>query len=214
MINKLNLKSNDVNFEYEDTNIRKIDKPKRFLEKIDTKQSHLFMGYRTDITYRHDLYPAYVLFCMMFGENSFSTLFNKVREELGLAYSIYASSSPIRNICLVYAGIDTSNVNLTIKAIKECLNSYNDENIEKNKQYFEILLNEAKNEFKNEYINSLDSEEFMVSDNLKRKLTNRRTLFELYKDSLKVTLEDIGKIKDHLWLDTIYVLKGMGEKDE
>ena len=137
-----------------------------------------------------------------------------MREELGLAYTIYASANPVRNLCTVYAGVDSNNINKAIKAIKNCLNSYNIHNINKNREYFENLLNEAKSEFKNEYINSIDNQEYIVSNNLKYYLTDRRTLEELYNDSLLVTLDDISKIKDHLWLDTIYVLKGLGENNE
>ncbi|MBQ7277124.1 MAG: insulinase family protein [Bacilli bacterium] len=214
LLNKLNLRTNNVNIEYEDKNLYRIIKTKRYVEKLEIKQSHIYMGYRTDLFYRHELYAAYILFCLMFGESPFSSLFRKVREKLGLAYTIYASANPVRNLCTVYAGVDSNNINKAIKAIKDCLNSYNIHNINKNREYFENLLNEAKSEFKNEYINSIDNQEYIVSNNLKYYLTDRRTLEELYNDSLLVTLDDISKIKDHLWLDTIYVLKGLGENNE
>lgn len=210
----IGVKSNDIELEYEDNRVVTNPVNKRITEKALIKQAHIYLGFRTDMVYRSDLYPSYILFSIMFGELPSSTLFSKIREEQGLCYSIYSSVFPIRNFFYIYAGVENKNIDLAIKSIKKELDFYQKGFITKaeNREYFEELLESSKKELKNEYINSLDSQSSILSNGLKDIITDRRSMKELYEDALKVTLEDIVNASNHLYLDTTYVLRG--EEDE
>ena len=206
----IDVRSKDIELEYEDNRIVTSPVGKRITEKAEIKQAHIYLGYRTDMVYRSDLYPAYILFSIMFGELPSSTLFSKIREEQGLCYSIYSSVYPVRNFFYIYAGVENKNIELAIKSIKKELESYQKGLIlnKDARDYFEELLESSKKELSNEYINSLDSQSSILLNGMKDLITNRRSMKELYEDSLKVKLEDIVIASNHLYFDTTYVLRG------
>lgn len=98
----------------------------RYIEKIksDSQQAHIAISF-----------PAYGLkrkrsvlngvFCSMLAGNMSSRLFQKIREELGLVYTIYAS--PVAYVddgyLFIYFATDSSQVPLAVKEIKKCLNT-------------------------------------------------------------------------------------------
>ena len=209
-VKTIDVKSRDIELEYEDNVVVQNPVRKRITEKADIKQAHIYLGYRTDIVYRSDLYPAYILFSIMFGELPSSTLFSKIREEQGLCYSVYSSVYPIRNFFYIYAGVENKNIDIAIKSIKKELESYQRGLIldSSDRSNYEELLEASKKELKNEYINSLDSQSSILLNGMKDVIAKRRSMKELYEDSLKVTLEDIVIASKHLYFDTTYVLRG------
>ena len=60
-----------------------------------------------------------------------SRLFQKIREELGLAYSVYSYSSQYKDngILEIYAGVNTSQRDLAVNAIIDELNRFKKEKI-------------------------------------------------------------------------------------
>lgn len=214
LVDSLQLQGKDIQLEFEDNNTLMDVSATRITEKAEIRQAHINMGYRTDIQYRHELYPAYVLFNIMFGELPSSTLFSTIREEQGLAYTVYSSINPIRNNLTIYAGVDNNKIELAIKSIKKQLSIYqNGEILKENRDYYEALLEATKNELKNEYYNAFDNQAGVMIQCVKETITTRRNLKQLYEDSLKVTLEEIVSSSNHLTLDTTYVLKGESKNE-
>jgi predicted Zn-dependent peptidase len=82
------------------------------------EQTHIALGFRT--CSRHDprRYALRVLNTIL-GENMSSRLFQIIREDRGLAYSIYASPSFFADTgdFVISAGLDTANLEKTLKLI-------------------------------------------------------------------------------------------------
>ena len=85
----------------------------------DIEQTHLFMGTKGVKFTDKDIY-ALNLYSSILGGGMSSRLFMKVREELGLAYSVYASDSPYveDGQFTIYAGVADEKTEEAVNAIK------------------------------------------------------------------------------------------------
>lgn len=94
------------------------DAPKLKLFTKDTEQTQLALGIRT--CSRHDTRRfALRLLNTILGENMSSRLFQLIREDRGLAYSIYSTPSFFEDTgdLVISAGLDTDNVPKTLRLI-------------------------------------------------------------------------------------------------
>jgi predicted Zn-dependent peptidase len=93
---------------------------RQITEPGEGDQSWLIMGYQTPIVMGHP--EMYVLSMMagLFGGFPHSKLHRQVREEKGLAYDVQASLKRSVGLLLVTAGIESSNREKTVDAIKAC----------------------------------------------------------------------------------------------
>src|SRR5262249_28411115 len=91
-----------------------------------TEQTQIALGIRT--CSRHDERRfALRLLNTILGENMSSRLFHVIREDRGLAYSIYSSLGYFDDVgtLTISAGLDLDNLNKTLKLITHELNSLN-----------------------------------------------------------------------------------------
>jgi len=95
--------------------------PTRIRETVikDIEQTHLFLGTKGVKFTDKDIY-ALNLYSSILGGGMSSRLFMKVREELGLAYSVYASDCPYTEDgqFTIYAGIADEKMEEAVNAIK------------------------------------------------------------------------------------------------
>jgi predicted Zn-dependent peptidase len=86
----------------------------------DIEQSHIFLG-RRGVKLESDDYYAFILFNSILGGSMSSRLFQSIREEKGLAYSVYsmANSFVDDGAFMIYAGVGEGNERVTIEAIRE-----------------------------------------------------------------------------------------------
>ncbi len=93
---------------------------RKIAEPGDGDQSWLIMGYQTPIVMGHP--EMYVLSMMagLFGGFPHSKLHRQVREQQGLAYDVQASLKRSVGLLLVTAGIESSNREKAVDAIKAC----------------------------------------------------------------------------------------------
>jgi len=92
--------------------------PRIHLHTKDTEQTQIALGFRTCA--RHDARRYAVrLLNAIIGENMSSRLFQVIREDHGLAYSIYSSPSFFHDTgdLVISAGLETSNLTKTLKLI-------------------------------------------------------------------------------------------------
>ena len=99
--------------------------PQHFLsgrkaKKKDTEQLHICMGYPGIAMGEDDLYPLSV-FNNILGGGMSSRLFQRIREELGMAYSVYTypSSHPGCGVFNVYAGTSPDNAEVVLRELQE-----------------------------------------------------------------------------------------------
>ena len=93
-------------------------KPEVVVEYKETDQTHLVLGFRGFSAIHPDRYAADVLATLLGGVMS-SRMFMKIREKLGLAYSVWSEheSYSNRGYLVTYAGVDHTNTEKTIKAM-------------------------------------------------------------------------------------------------
>jgi len=88
----------------------------------DTEQLHICMGFPGVESNCDDIYPLSILNNALGGGMS-SRLFQRIREELGMAYSVYTYPSSYRGVGTfnIYAGTNPENGETVIREIKEQL---------------------------------------------------------------------------------------------
>lgn len=100
--------------------------------KKDIEQIHL--GFAFPSVKRYDkLYDATQILSSVLGGSMSSRLFQKVREELGLAYTVYSyvSSYEETGSLVVYAGVNSENYKKSVDAIFNCIEDLKRKNISK-----------------------------------------------------------------------------------
>ena len=97
-----------------------ISQPQQLYKSKKIEQSHIgfaMNGYTAD----HKLADAFSIANIILGGGMSSRLFQKIREELGLCYSIYSYASQYKDNGLleIYAGVNTAYRDLAVNAIAE-----------------------------------------------------------------------------------------------
>ncbi len=91
----------------------------------DIEQVHMNLAFNAVSTMSEEKY-AMSIANAIFGGNESSILFQKIREELGLAYSIYSYPSPynIAGLFQIDATLNTNNVMTVLKTIVTCMEEF------------------------------------------------------------------------------------------
>ena len=93
-----------------------IREPQKLAKDKDTEQAHLCLSFRSNEMGSPDVYPTAVLNNVLGGGMS-SRLFQRIREELGMAYSVYSgpSSYPHCGEFTIYAAANPKNVRMVLE---------------------------------------------------------------------------------------------------
>ncbi len=134
------------------TNERPIFRAHFLFRKKETEQTHLCIGFRGISLSDERIYALLVLNNIIGGGMS-SRLFQNIREDLGLVYSIYSFPTSFRDCGMftVYAATSPDKANKVIECIGTEINNLITNGITEN----ELLL--SKNQLKGNYCLSLDS---------------------------------------------------------
>lgn len=129
-----------------------IYKPDLRVKKKDIEQAHLCMGLK-GISLDDDKYYALSILSNIMGGSMSSRLFQKIREEKGLAYSVYSyTTSYVEDgVFAFYAGVNPKQLKETTKLMIEEID------LLKSKGISEEELKTAKEQLKGNYILSLES---------------------------------------------------------
>ena len=154
----------------------------------DIEQTHFCLGFPGKSLKSNNLYPLYILNNVLGGSMS-SRLFQKVREEHGLVYSIYSypSSYADAGLLAIYAGMNPGNLDEVCSLIFKELTDI------KNNGISEEDLAKTKEQLKGNYIIGLESTSSRMSsigkaELLLGKINSPKEVIELI-DS--VTIKDI-----------------------
>ena len=120
--------------------------------KKKIEQMHISLGIQGMPVCDDDLYPLLIL-NNIFGGGASSILFQKIREEMGLCYSIYSYISAYYNtgVLNIYAGLNPEYTEKVVQTIKEEMHTFALGTISLDK------LNKAKEQLKGNYILGLES---------------------------------------------------------
>jgi len=122
------------------------------IREKDTEQVHICMGFNGIEQGNENLYTLLAV-NNIFGGGMSSRLFQKIREEKGLVYSIYSYPSAYKNAGLftIYAGMNPENLEQVVDMILEEINELKRNYISKEE------LEKSKNQLKGSHILSLES---------------------------------------------------------
>ena len=82
--------------------------PREIFECQEVREAKMVLGYRTQIAYDANYYPALVLLNLMLGGDGPSRLFKHLREEEGLCYYIASHIESLSGLLFVAAGIEAA----------------------------------------------------------------------------------------------------------
>ena len=171
-------------------------------EKLPINQGKLTLGYRTNISYQDEAYPALLFYNAVLGGFPHSKLFQNVREKASLAYYVFSRLEKHKGIQLIGSGIEVSDYEQALEIILQQV-----EEIKKG----QISKEEMKNT-KRALLNGLK----IVGDSLYSLvgfymdgLIGKRTeeIEHLMQRIAEVKEEDIVAVAHRVYLDTIYFLR-------
>ncbi len=196
-----NVKSNNekltmyINHKYKDEVQEKVD-------SLPFNQSKLYIGYRLKGLDYHELNHVLRVYNTILGTMNDSILFNVVREEHSLCYSIGSYYSKYNPSLTIYAGINKVNYEKSVELIKECVESMKD------KKVLERLFDSAKktiNTYLNNYYDDLTAQ---INQYYQREFDTVEDVETIRENINKVTIDEVIKLNDKISLSTIYLLKG------
>lgn len=178
---------------------------KKVIEKVDIlpfNQSKLYVGYRlNDLTY-HELNHVLRVYNAILGTMNDSLLFNIVREEHSLCYTVGSYYSKYNPSLTIYAGINKVNYEESVKLIKECVNLMSD------KATVERLFDSSLktiNTYLNNYYDDVTSQ---INEYYKKEFEETESVEELRSNINKVTIDEVINLNKKISLSTIYLLRG------
>lgn len=157
----------------------------------DIEQSHILMATRSLALEDDDFYALSLLNNIMGGSMS-SRLFQNVREQKGLAYSVYSmlSSHTEMGAYCIYAGVGHNKIKEAIVAIKEELQKLKEEGVT------EEELSKAKEQLKAGYIygqENVNHRMFSIGKNMLL-LNKIYTAEQVIEEIDNVTLDDVKRV--------------------
>jgi len=172
-------------------------------ENLDVEQSKICALYRLPVSYFSWKITAASVLNIMLGGDVHSLLFQKVREEMGLAYSIYSSILKYLSAIVIIAGVAHENVEIALTAMDAQVRKIADG------QYDDELFKSsiASGVFANKSIyDSLHSIIRYYSNNIMRgvNIDSKASLNYLFS----IKKEDIEKIASEVSISTIYKVSG------
>ncbi len=153
----------------------------KFVNK-EIEQNHMCVGF-SGIPYGHKDYYCYLLISNTLGGTSSSLLFQKIREERGLAYSIYTHPTFFKQTghFTIYTSYRRQNQLLVAQLIKTCLS-------ELKNHFDEAVLKRAKAQLKGAYILGLESSTSIMAS------LGKRAIFDVEIETLDQMMQSIDAI--------------------
>ncbi len=178
------------------------EKPNFFANQIsrkkETEQAHLCIGFNGLQVGHDDIYQLIVLNNILGGSMS-SRLFQEVREQRGLAYSVFSYHSAYQDsgIVTIYGGTGAKQLDVLFETIQETLNKLKHEGIS------EKELNNSKEQLKGSLMLSLESTNSRMSRNGKNELllSRHRSLDEIVEQIDQVTKTGVDQMANTIFTD-------------
>lgn len=183
-----------------------VEKPgfmdQKLARKKDTEQAHLCIGFN-GLEVGHDNIYSLIVLNNILGGSMSSRLFQDVREQKGLAYSVfsYHSSYEDNGLLTIYGGTGSSQLNLLFETIQDTLATLKAEGITAKE------LANSKEQMKGSLMLSLESTNSRMSRNGKNELMlgRHRTLDSIIEKVNEVSEESVNTLANQLFTDTYSV---------
>lgn len=170
--------------------------------KKETEQAHLCLGYQGLPVGHDDMYNLIVLNNVLGGSMS-SRLFQDVREDKGLAYSVFSYHSAFQDtgIVTLYGGTGAKQLDVLYDTIQNTLKVLKQDGITDKE------LNNSKEQLKGSLMLSLESTNSRMSRNGKNELLlgEHRSLDEIVEDIDKVTKDAVNEMANNVFTDNFSI---------
>jgi len=177
--------------------------PNEVIERQDIKQGKLNIGYRTNVTFKDDLYYALQVFNGIFGGFSHSKLFINVREKESLAYYAASRVESHKGLLLVMSGIDFSNYEKAVTIINQQIEAM------KQGEYTDGEMSQTKAVIKNQILETIDTARGLIEVLYNNEVSEVDKPIEAFLEGVEnVTKEEIQEVAKMIELDTTYFLTG------
>lgn len=163
-------------------------------------QTELVLVYETQITPKHPLYYAYLVYIAYLGQLPSSLLFQNIREKHSLAYSIYSTRRIFDGIFAIVTGINDKNIDQTCDLIQEQLDDLKtqDFDFESAKSYL-ILQLESVQEKQKPWSDHVFRNQVLGID---------QDVSDIQEALSKVTAEDVQTVAKMTGQPFIYAYRG------
>ncbi len=178
--------------------------------KKDTEQAHLCIGFEGLSVGHEDMYDLIILNNILGGSMS-SRLFQDVREQKGLAYSVFSYHSAFKDsgIVTLYGGTGAKQLDVLFDTMQETLNLLKKEGITAKE------LSNSKEQLKGSLMLSLESTNSRMSRNGKNELLlgRHRSLDEILEQIDAVTKQKVDEMANTIFTDqyTVALISPTGE---
>lgn len=184
----------------------KFEKPSFMDQKLarqkDTEQAHLCIGFN-GLEVGHDNIYSLIVLNNILGGSMSSRLFQDVREQKGLAYSVfsYHSSYEDNGLLTIYGGTGSNQLNVLFETIQETLKTLKAEGITAKE------LANSKEQMKGSLMLSLESTNSRMSRNGKNELLlgRHRSLDSIIEMVNGVSEESVNTLANELFTDSYSV---------
>ncbi len=171
--------------------------PETVSKRKDTEQSHLCLGFEGVNAKSDQIYPL-LIFNNILGGSMSSRLFQEIREEHGMAYTIYSFHSAFidSGLLTIYAGTSPNQLEMVREMINRILEDIMANGIT-NKEF-----TNSKQQLKGMYLMSLESTNSKMSRNARNELLlkNHDTMEDVIQDIDQVEITEIVDLIDRLSL--------------
>ena len=170
----------------------------RITRKKDTEQAHLCLGYN-GLEIGHDKTYSLITLNNILGGSMSSRLFQDVREQRGLAYSVYSYHSSYQDsgMVTVYGGTGTNQLDSLYETIQETLDTLKRDGIT------EKELRNSKEQLKGSLMLSLESTNSRMSRNGKNELMlgEHRSLDDIIIKIDEVTEDTVNELANQIFTE-------------
>jgi predicted Zn-dependent peptidase len=170
----------------------------QIVKKKDTEQAHLCLGFEGLAIGHTEIYDLIVLNNILGGSMS-SRLFQEVREQRGLAYSVFSYHSSYKDTGMVtiYGGTGAKQLNQLFETIQMTLDVFKREGVTDRE------VHNCKEQLKGNLMLSLESTNSRMSRNGKNELLlgKHRSLDEVVEEIDRVTVENINQLASKIFTD-------------
>ncbi|ESU32996.1 zinc protease [Bacillus sp. 17376] len=166
--------------------------------KKETEQAHLCLGFE-GLQIGHSAVYSLIVLNNVLGGSMSSRLFQEVREQRGLAYSVFSYHSAYRDsgMVTIYGGTGANQLGVLYETIQDTLSKLRAEGIT------EKELNNSKEQLKGSLMLSLESTNSRMSRNGKNELLlgRHRSLDEIVKQIDQVTKDSVDGMANSIFTD-------------
>jgi predicted Zn-dependent peptidase len=182
--------------------IAPVFQPQKLARKKETEQAHLCIGFNGLPVGHDDIYSLIILNNILGGSMS-SRLFQEVREQRGLAYSVFSYHSSYQDggLLTIYGGTGSNQLDVLFETIYETIQKLKDEGITSKE------LQNSKEQMKGSLMLSLESTNSRMSRNGKNELLlgRHRSLDEVIECINHVTEDSVNKLAKQIFSEDFAV---------